>query len=112
MIVPPGRFVYGSNRYVSELLPVLDGALVARGYLPARESSMWRDLWRNSPFQCELDVEESSGRQYLSSPNRLTLIHAELTLTSGDEVLWRTTPRCAAPCPFPGCRPTWRDGSL
>ncbi len=101
VVVSPGRFVYGSKSYVSELLPLLDGALVAGGYLPKRESSPWRDLWRNSRFVMRLDVDESQDGQYLSSPNRLTLIHAELTLSAGDEQIWRTTPQVRSAVPLP-----------
>jgi len=101
VVVPQGRFVYGSNTYVSELLPLLDIALVAGGYLPKRESSPWRDLWRNSRFAMRLDVEETQDGQYLSSPNRLTLIHAELSLISGDQVIWRTTPQVRSAVPLP-----------
>jgi hypothetical protein len=101
VVVSPGRFVYGSKSYVSELLPLLDGALVAGGYLPKRESSPWRDLWPNSRFSMRLDVDETQDGQYLSSPNRLTLIHAELTLTSGDEVIWRSTPQVRSAVPLP-----------
>ena len=75
--------------------------LEARGYLP-----------RESPHRGEIcggtrDLSNATGRggdpgrQYLSSQNRLTLIHAELTLSSGDEVIWRSTPQVRSAVPLP-----------
>ena len=46
-------------------------------------------------------MDESQDGQYLSSPNRLTLIHAELTLSAGDEQIWRTTPQVRSAVPLP-----------
>ena len=86
---------------MSELLPILDQALEARGYLPRRASSPWRELWRHSLYQIRLDVEEIQEGTYLSSPNRLTLIHAELTLTLGNQQIWQTTPRARTAEPLP-----------
>ena len=37
---------------------MLEKALEAKGYLPRRESSVWRDAWRYSPFEARLDVNE------------------------------------------------------
>jgi hypothetical protein len=101
VVVPQGRFVYGSNSYVAEMLPVLDQALEVRGYLPRRESSSWRDQWLHAPYQIRLDVQEIQEGNYLSSQNRLTLIHAELTLTSGDRRIWFSTPRARSAVPLP-----------
>ena len=42
------------------------------------------------------------GGQLPSSQNRLTLIHAELTLTSGDRQIWQTTPRARSAVPAAG----------
>jgi hypothetical protein len=100
--VPPGRFIFGSNSYVSDMVPVLEKALEAKGYLPRRESSVWRDVWRHCPFQARLDVNEIQEGNYLSSENRLTLIHAELMLTQGDRLVWQTTPRARSGVPLPG----------
>ncbi len=102
VVVPQGRFVYGSNSYVSALLPMLDKALEAKKYLPRRESSPWRDLWQKSLYQAELDVQEFQEGNYLSSENRLTLIHAVLTITSGATQVWQTTPRARSSVPVPG----------
>jgi hypothetical protein len=100
--VTPGKFLYGSNSYVLEMVPVLERALASKGYLPRREASVWRDAWRHSPFHVRLDVNEIKEGNYLSSENRLTLIHAELTLTVGDRQIWQTTPRARSVVPLPG----------
>jgi hypothetical protein len=101
VVVPQGRFVYGSSSYMTELLPILNKALEARGFVPQRESSPFRDLWRRSLYQIQLAVQEIQEGTYLSSQNRLTLIHAELTLTSGDRQLWQTTPQARSAEPLP-----------
>ena len=101
VVVPQGRFVYGSNNYVSELLPILDQALETGGYLPRRESSPWRDLWRHSLYQMRLAVQEIQEGTYPSTKNRLTLILAELTLTSGEKQIWQKTARARSTVPLP-----------
>ncbi len=100
--IPVGRFAFGSQSYVSEMGPVLEKALEAKGYLPRREKSAWQDVWRLSPFEARLDVNEIQEGNYLSSENRLTLIHAELTLTLGERQIWQTTPRARSAVPLPG----------
>jgi hypothetical protein len=100
--VRTGEFLYGSNSYVSDMIPVLQKALEGKAYLPRRESSVWRDLWRDSPFQAQLEVSETKEGNYLSSENRLTLIHCELTVTSGGRRIWQTTPRSRSTVPLPG----------
>jgi hypothetical protein len=99
--VPQGRFVYGSNTYVSEMLPILDQALEAKGYLPRRESSLWRELWRHSFYRMRLAIQEIQEGKYPSSQNRLTLILAEVTLTSGDKQIWQRTARARSTTPLP-----------
>jgi hypothetical protein len=101
VVVPQGRFVYGSSSYVSDMLPALGKSLEAGGYLPLRESSPWRDLWRHSHYQMRLDVTETQEGNYLSSQNRLTLIHAELALIAGDQEIWKVTPRARSEVPLP-----------
>jgi hypothetical protein len=101
VVLPPGKFIYGSGSYVSEMLPILDQALAARGYLPRRESSPWRDFWRHASYQMHLVINEIQEGKYPSSENRLTLILAELTLTSGDRQLWQKTPRARSIVPLP-----------
>ncbi len=101
VIVRPGSFVYGSSSYVSEMVPVLERALEAKGYLPRREGSVWRDTWRQSPFEARLSVDERKEGNYLSSQNRLTLIHIELAVTLGQRQIWQTTPRARSECPLP-----------
>ncbi len=102
VIVRPGNFVYGSNSYVSELVPVLERALVAKGYLPRRGDSVWRDAWPKSPFEARLDVDEKKADNYFSSENRLTLIHIDLLVTQGKREIWRTSPRARSVVPLPG----------
>ena len=100
--VRSGEFLYGSNSYVADMVPVLEKALESKGYLPRREKSAWRDLWRDSPFHAQLDVSETKEGNYLSSENRLTLIHCELTVTAGDRRIWQSTPRSRSVVPLPG----------
>ena len=100
--VRSGEFLYGSNSYVADMVPVLEKALESRGYLPRRASSSWRDLWRDSPFQAQLDVSETKEGNYLSSENRLTLIHCELSVSAGGRRIWQTTPRSRSTVPLPG----------
>ena len=102
VVVPQGRFIYGSSSYVSALLPVLGEALEAKNYLPRRESSPWRELWRQSLYQVDLDVQEFQEGSYLSSQNRLTLIQVMLTITSRGNRIWQTTPRARSHVPVPG----------
>ncbi len=101
VVVRPGSFVYGSNSYVSEMVPVLERALEAKGYLPPRETSIWHDTWRESPFEARLSVDERKEGNYMSSQNRLTLIHIELTVTLGQRQIWQTTPRARSESPLP-----------
>jgi hypothetical protein len=102
VVVKQGHFVYGSKNYASELLPMLDQALEAKKYLPLRGTSPWRDLWRHSCYQAELDVEEFQEGSYLSSQNRLALIQTVLTITSRGSQIWQTTPRARTDVPVPG----------
>jgi len=98
---PQGHFLFGSKSYVSEMLPILVKALEAKAYLTNRESSPWRGLWRHALYQIRLDVSEVQEGNYLSSPNRLTRIQADLTLTSHGEVIWRTKPTALSKVPLP-----------
>jgi hypothetical protein len=101
VVVPQGRFVYGSNSYVSEMLPILDQALEAKGYLPRRESSPWRELWRHSAYQMRLAIQEIQEGTYPSTQNRLTLILVEVALTSGEKQIWQRTARARSTAPLP-----------
>ena len=101
LVVTKGNFVYGSSGYVSEIIPLLEKALEAKGYLPRRESSIWKDVWHNAPFQARLDVTEYQEGTYPSSRNRLTLIHAEVTLSRGAKQVWHATPRARSTVPLP-----------
>ena len=53
-------------------------------------------------FKFDWTCSEIQEGNYLSSENRLTLIHAELTLTSGDRQIWQTTPRARSAVPLAG----------
>ena len=63
MVVTKGNFVYGSSSYVSEIIPLLEKALEAKGYLPRRESSSWQDVWHN------VAISSSIGRDRVSRGN-------------------------------------------
>jgi hypothetical protein len=98
---PEGRFLFGAKSYVAELLPVLERALEAKGYVPRRASSPWRDLWTGALYHMRLDVIEMQEGSYLSSQNRLTRIEAGLTLTSRGNLVWHTTPTVRSEVPLP-----------
>jgi hypothetical protein len=83
------------------MLPILDQALEARGYLPRRDPSPWRELWRHSFYRMRLAIQEIQEGKYPSTQNRLTLILAEVTLTSGDKQIWQTTARARSTAPLP-----------
>jgi hypothetical protein len=98
---PEGRFLFGAKSYIAELLPLLERALEAKGYVPKRESSPWRHLWSHALYHMRLDVSEIQEGNYLSSQNRLTRIEAGLTLSSRGAVVWRTNPTVRSEVPLP-----------
>ena len=102
MLEPPqGHFIFGAKSYLSELMPVVVKALEARGYLPRRESSPWRDQWKHALYQLSLDVSEEFEGHYLSSANRLTRIYATVTLAARGQSIWHTTPTVRTIVPLP-----------
>ncbi len=98
-----GDFVFGSQEYVAALVAVLQKALEAKGFLPYRESSVWRQEWNHALYHVSLDVKEQLEGDYLSSPNRLTRIEARLTLASRGpaEWHWQTNPTARSAVPLP-----------
>jgi hypothetical protein len=98
---PRGHFVFGSSAYVADMLPLLEKALEAKGYLPGRESSPWRYLWSQARFAARLEISEALEGSYLSSANRLTRIEARLKLTSRDDWSWQTNPIARSQVPLP-----------
>jgi hypothetical protein len=100
--LPQGEFTFGSQAvYVKEFVPVLTRALEAKGYLPYRESSPWKALWERAGYRMHLQVVEQLEGSYLSSANRLTRIVADLTLSSGGQVRWHTSPSARSTVPLP-----------
>jgi hypothetical protein len=100
--LPEGAFTFGSqSAYVKEFVPILTRALEAKGYLPYRQSSPWKTIWDRANYRMHLKVIEKLEGSYLSSANRLTLITADLTLSSQDEVKWHTTPTARSTVPLP-----------
>jgi len=103
-IAPPrGEFVFGSKNYVAAMLPVLDNALQAKGFLPYRDSYHWRHEWTHALYHLSLDVSERLEGSYLSSPNRLTRIEARLSVTASgpSDWHWRTNPTALSTVPLP-----------
>ncbi len=99
---PEGHFVFGSlSRYVSEFVPSLTKALKSKGFLPPSESSPWRALWRDAPYQMRLTIREQQEGRYVSSANRLCRIEAHLTLLAGDQVSWQAIPTARSTVPLP-----------
>ncbi len=100
--VPEGEFTFGSqSAYVKEFVPILTRALEAKGYLPYRQSSPWKAVWDRASYRIHLQVIEQLEGSYLSSANRLTRIIANLTLTAGGAVKWRTSPTARSAVPLP-----------
>jgi hypothetical protein len=83
------------------MVPVLIKALEAKGYLPSRDSSRWRDQWKHALYHLHWDVSEQLEGSYLSSANRLTRIEARLTLTSRGQSIWQTIPTARSTVPLP-----------
>jgi hypothetical protein len=99
---PEGKFILGSlASYVSETVPVLVKGLEAKGYLPARESSPWRNLWKNALYTTSLEVKEQLAGSYMLSENRLTRIELHFSLTSTDQFKWDTMPTALSTVPLP-----------
>ena len=84
-------------------MPVLKKALEAKGFLPYRESSFWRQEWDHALYHVSLDVIEQLEGDYLSSANRLTRIEARLTLASRGTAKWhwQTNPTARSAVPLP-----------
>jgi len=100
--LPEGEFTFGSqSAYLKEFVPVLTHGLEAKGYLPYRESSPWKAVWDRAPYRIHLKVVEQLEGNYLSSENRLTRIIAHLTLSSGGQVKWQTSPTSRSTVPLP-----------
>ncbi len=102
-MVPGGEFVLGSDEsYRARLVPVLERTLTAKGYLPERPASHWKNAWKAARYHVRLAVSEHRYGNYLSSQNRLTRIEARLTLHDGDRLVWEITPRSRSTVPLPG----------
>jgi hypothetical protein len=102
--VPRGEYVFGSDQsYRERLVPVLQDALEARGYLPYRASSPWKLAWRDAKYLMTLRVAERLYGNYLLSENRLTRIEARLVLTvrSSGAIVWQTSPSATTTAPVP-----------
>ena len=103
----------GSQSYVAEHAARAGQGLEAKGYLPYRESSHWRQQWNHALYHASIDVSEQQEGSYLSSANRLTRIEARLTLTSSGQTMpiWQTIPTARSTVPLPNCPPTCPAGS-
>lgn len=100
--LPEGEFTFGSQAaYVKEFVPILTRALESKGYLPYRQASPWKGAWDRAGYRMHLQLVEQLEGSYLSSANRLTRIVANLTLTSGSAVKWRTSPTTRSTVPLP-----------
>jgi hypothetical protein len=102
-IMPPtGEFVFGSlTNYLAELVPTLKNGLQIKGYVARPETSSWRELWKDARWRLQLTIRERMEGSYLSSANRLCRIEADLELTAGDVVAWRTVPTARSTVPLP-----------
>jgi hypothetical protein len=95
----------------SRLMPVVNRALTARGYVPQPGSSPWRDRWAKAPYKLVLELNERYDGTYLSSENRLTRIDARLVLLQQGRQFWETSPGVRTPVPLPKL-PAYVSGHL
>ncbi len=95
--------MFGRQTYVAQMIPMLEKALEAKGFLPYRESFHWRHEWNHALYQLHLHVSERREGSYLSSANRVTRIEARLTLISRgpDGWRWQTNPTVRSAVPLP-----------
>ena len=109
-----GQFVFGSQSYISNLVPVIVKAFEAKGYLPCRESYHWRKQWKHAIYHTSIIISERLEGTYLSSANRLTRIEVRLTVTTPSQPLpiFQTMPTARVRYRFPNyhctCRTNWR----
>ena len=103
VIVRPGNFVYGSNSYVSDLVPVLERALVAKGYLPPRGGSVWRDAWRRLAVRGEIGCGRDERGELLLVGEPVDAHPHRPAVTQGKtRNLANQSPRARSVVPLPG----------
>jgi hypothetical protein len=100
-----GTFAKGSaSAYTAELMPQLIAALESKGYLPNRDASPWRALWKSAPYTVGLEILERFDGTYLSSQNQLTRIDAVLDVIRRDPAtqIFQVRPTARSAVPLPG----------
>ena len=88
VIIEPiqGQFVFGSQSYTTNMVPVIVNAFEAKGYLPYRPAYRWRKQWKHATYHTSIVISEKFEGTYLSSTNRLTRIEVRLTVTRAGQV--------------------------
>jgi hypothetical protein len=103
-IAPPqGHFVFGSQTYIKEIVPVVAKAFEAKGYLPYRDLSHWQAQWKHVRYLATIVVSEKLEGNYLSSTNRLTRIEVWLSVTAAADgsPIFETKPTARSTVPLP-----------
>jgi hypothetical protein len=72
----------------AELLPILAGTLIRRGYLLVGPDSPLAGLSDRSPYQLEASILEQEGSTYRQSPNRTTMFSVDLTFDRLGKSVW------------------------
>jgi hypothetical protein len=100
---PQGHFVFGTQSYLSSIVPTVTKAFEAKGYLPYRSGSHWKEEWSHARFHASIIVSEKLEGNYLSSANRLSRIEVRLTVSSaaGGALLFQTSPTARSTVPLP-----------
>jgi hypothetical protein len=105
VIIEPiqGQFFFGSQSYVSNMIPVIVKAFETKGYLPCRASYYWRKQWKHAIYRTTIAVSEKLEGTYLSSTNRLTRIEVRLAIVRAGQALpiFQTMPTARSAVPLP-----------
>jgi hypothetical protein len=97
-----GQLLAGSTAaYNATMVPELVKNLRAKGYVPQRDTSSWRDRWSAAPFRLVVELNERLEGNYMSTQNRLTRIDAHLELLFQGREVWQATPTVRTAVPLP-----------
>lgn len=87
-----GSFTLGSPQsYQAALFPRLEAVFRKHDYVPRRATSRWVSVWDDqSPFRVAVSVHEHQEGSYLHTPNRLSFLEANITLTREGISAWQS----------------------
>ncbi len=100
--IAASEFAIGDEaRYTNSMKPEMVQALEAKGYLPFRQTSRWREAWSRAPFRMSLTIRERYEGSYMNTQNRLTRIEAQTVLTQQGREIWKSIPNARTIVPLP-----------